>query len=144
MSQERHIFVPPEGPPQNVQPNPAIYALMGEDNIFKMLEDFYRELEHSEIRHLFPEDMVAASKKSVMFFVFIMGGPPLYQQVHGAPMMRRRHMPFVIDEHARQVWLSCFKKVLANADTAYAFPMQHIDSFWNFLDKFSRWMVNTD
>ena len=143
MSEERQFYVPPEGPPQGVQPNPEIFAKMGEDNIFKLLEDFYRELEKSEIRHLFPEDMVEASRKSAAFFVFILGGPPLYQQRFGPPMMRRRHMPFVIDEQARQVWLGCFKQVLQDADKKYGFPMEHFDSFWNFLQKFSAWMVNT-
>lgn len=143
MNNERQFYVPPGGPPQGVQPNPEIYAKMGSENIFKMLEDFYQELEKSEIRHLFPEDMVEASKKSAAFFVFILGGPPLYQEKFGPPMMRRRHMPFVIDEHARQIWLGCFQKVLQDADKKYDFPMEHFDSFWNFLEKFSGWMVNT-
>lgn len=140
----REFYVPPGGPPQgDVRPNPEIYAKMGEENIFKMLSDFYKELEISSIRNLFPGDMEEASKKSAAFFVFIMGGPPLYQQRHGSPMMRKRHMDFEIDEHARQVWLGCFKRVLKEADKKYNFPMEHMDSFWNFLDKFSAWMVNT-
>ena len=61
---------------------------MGQENIFKMLEDFYLELEQSSIRHLFPDDVVAASRKSAAFFVGLLGGPPLYQQLYGPPMMR--------------------------------------------------------
>ena len=38
-------------------------------NIFKMMEDFYRELERSSLRSMFPHDMVAASRKSAAFFV---------------------------------------------------------------------------
>lgn len=143
MSQERQFYVPPEGPPPADPRNQEIYAKMGEDNIFKMLEDFYLELEKSSIRHLFPDDMIQASKKSAEFFVFLLGGPPLYQQKYGPPRMRHRHMPFIIDETARQVWLSCFQKILVNADKKYNFPMDYMTGFWNFLDKFSAWMVNT-
>lgn len=140
---ERQFYVPPSGPPQGITPDPRIYALMGEDQIYKMLEDFYLELEKSSIRHLFPEDMKTASERSAAFFVFILGGPPLYQNQFGSPRMRQRHLPFAIDEEARLVWLSCFKRVLENADKKYHFPMEYLDSFWRFLDQFSLWMVNT-
>jgi hemoglobin len=143
MSTERQFYVPPEGPPQGINPNSQIYAKMGEDCIFKMLEDFYLELETSSIRHLFPEDLKEASKKSAAFFVFILGGPPLYQQQFGPPRMRQRHLPFAIDETARLVWLQCFRRILQDADKKYHFPMEHMDGFLQFLDKFSAWMVNT-
>jgi hemoglobin len=116
---------------------------MGEANIFKMIQDFYLELENSSIRQLFPKNMIEASKKSAAFFVFLLGGPPLYQEKYGPPMMRKRHLPFVIDDQARQIWLSCFKKVLFEADKKYNFPSHHIDQFWQFLEQFSAWMVNT-
>ena len=143
MSTERQFYVPPEGPPQGINPSPQIYAKMGENCIFKMLEDFYAELEKSPIRHLFPGDMKEASKRSAAFFVFILGGPPLYQQQFGAPRMRQRHLPFAIDQTARQVWLLCFKKILENAEETYQFPMEHMEGFLRFLDHFSAWMVNT-
>src|SRR5438105_1116941 len=130
MEGRRDIYVPPEGPPQGDKPNPEIYAKMGQENIYAMLADFYAELEKSEIRSLFPSDMLAASKKSASFFVFLLGGPPLYHQQHGPPMMRKRHMPFKIDEHARQVWLACFRKTLVDGDKKYAFPMEHVEGFF--------------
>ena len=143
MSAERQFYVPPEGPPQGINPSPQIYASMGEDAIYLMLEDFYCELEKSSIRHLFPPDMKEASKRSAAFFVFILGGPPLYQQLYGPPRMRQRHLPFAIDEDARQIWLGCFRNILREADRKYHFPMEHMEGFWKFLDRFSAWMVNT-
>lgn len=143
MPVERQFYVPPEGPPQGINPSPQIYASMGEDAIYRMLEDFYSELEKSSIRDLFPPDMKEASKRSAAFFVFILGGPPLYQQMYGPPRMRQRHLPFAIDENARQIWLSCFKSILHEADKKYQFPIEHMEGFWNFLDRFSAWMVNT-
>lgn len=143
MSMERTIYTPPGGPPQMPGPNPEIYRQMGEGNIFKMMSDFYRELEQSSIRHLFPPDMQTASEKSAAFFVTILGGPPLYMQRYGPPRMRARHLPFVIDEPARQVWLACFHRTLERASEKYQFPQEHLAGFKDFLESFSAWMVNT-
>lgn len=138
----RDIYVPPEGPPRVAAPSREIYGVMGEANIFQMLEDFYVELGQSSISHLFPEDVVAASQKSAAFFVGLLGGPPLYHQRYGPPMMRARHLPFPIDDAARRVWLSCFERVLENAPDAYDFPAEHLEGFRTFLREFSKWMVN--
>ena len=140
---ERQIYVPPGGPPRVAAPSAEIYAAMGEANIFAMLEAFYHELEQSSLRHMFPRDMVNASQKSAAFFVGLLGGPPLYHQRYGNPMMRARHLPFVIDETARQEWLACFDRVLALAPTKYNFPAEHLPGFRTFLVGFSSWMVNS-
>ncbi len=139
---ERTIYTPPGGPPQGPGPSPEIYRTMGEANIFRMMLDFYKELEKSEVRHLFPPDMEEASKKSAMFFVTLLGGPPLYLQKYGSPRMRARHLPFEIDEPARQVWLRCFDNVLEGSEAKYNFPAQHLQGFKDFLKSFSAWMVN--
>lgn len=143
MDANKQFYIPPDGPPQGISPNPEIFSCMGQDNIYQMLEDFYLRLETSSIRHLFPDDLIAASKRSAAFYVFILGGPPLYQQQYGPPMMRKRHLPFPIDEEARQVWLSCFYDILKKADEKYNFPKQHLPGFCHFLEQFSGWMVNT-
>lgn len=140
---ERQIYVPPGGPPRVAPPSPEIYQQMGEENIFQMLADFYSELERSSIRSMFPRNMLKASQKSAAFFVGVLGGPPLYHMRYGNPMMRARHMPFVIDEAARQEWLRCFNLVLDEAPTKYNFPEAHLPLFRQFLDAFSGWMVNS-
>jgi hemoglobin len=137
------VYTPPGGPPQGPGPSREIYSLMGEENIFLMLDDFYRELEKSSIRSLFPPDMIEASQRSASFFVGLLGGPPLYHQRSGQPMMRGRHMRFRIDEAARRVWLECFERILEKAPEKYAFPEQHLSGFKRFLYEFSAWMVNT-
>jgi hemoglobin len=140
---DRVIYTPPGGPPQGPGPSRQIYSLMGEDNIYRMLSDFYAELGRSEVRHLFPADLEAASRKSAEFFIGLFGGPPLYVQKYGHPRLRARHLPFVIDESARRVWLGCFELVLAGAETKYRFPPEHLPGFRDFLISFSAWMVNT-
>lgn len=141
---DQRPYVPPIFPGQIPRPSPEIYAAMGEENIFKMLEAFYMALEQSSIRQMFPRNMVKASQKSAAFFVGLLGGPPLYQQRYGPPRMRARHMPFPIDYAARQVWLDCFLRVLDTAPDAFDFPAEHLPQFRAFLTHFSEWMVNTE
>ena len=135
------FFVPPGGPPQVERPSPEVFLAMGEAGIERMLGDFYAELEGSSIRHLFPRNMQRASLKSAAFFIGLLGGPPRYQERFGPPRMRERHMPFAIDESARQEWLRCFDVVLERAED-YGFPSEHLPVFRDFLDGFSLWMVN--
>ena len=139
---DRIIYTPPGGPPQGPGPSKEIYNIIGEGNIFRLMSDFYGELEKSELRHLFPDDMEEASKKSASFFVTLMGGPPLYFEKYGPPRMRARHLPFEIDAEAREAWLACFEKTLSRAHEQYDFPLEHLDGFRAFLESFSAWMVN--
>ena len=140
----RRVFVPQINPGQIAPPSREIYGVMGEASIFRMIRDFYAELERSSLRRLFPADMDAASEKSAAFFVGLLGGPPLYHQRHGNPMMRARHLPFAITPRAREEWLACFDRVLADAPQRYQFPEQHLPGFRAFLRDFSAWMVNTE
>lgn len=140
----RQAYVPPVDPQRITAPSREIYGAMGEAGIVRMIEDFYRELEQSSIRPLFPPDMVESSRKSAAFFVGLLGGPPLYHQRYGNPMMRARHLPFAITPRARDEWLACFERVLADAPARYGFPAQHLPGFRAFLREFSLWMVNTE
>lgn len=111
-----------------------------------MIRAFYSELSSSSIAWLFPEDAAeldAAAERSGAFFVGLLGGPPRYHERYGPPMMRKRHMPFPIDEAAKEVWLACFDKVLARAPAQFGFPEERIDEFRSFLADFAGWMVNT-
>jgi hemoglobin len=139
----RPVYVPPIDPGRIAAPSREVYGLMGEAAIVRMIEDFYRELEGSSIRALFPADMTAAARKSAAFFVGLLGGPPLYHQRYGNPMMRARHLPFAITPRAREEWLACFEHVLADAPARYGFPATHLPGFRAFLRDFSLWMVNT-
>lgn len=137
------IYTPPYGTPVATRPDPNIYRLMGEDNIREMIKDFYLKLGQSEIAGMFPRNLVKASEKSALFFIGLLGGPPLYMQKYGPPRMRARHFPFRITRHARNVWLACFEATLADSDK-YQFPREYLEDFKQFLGAFSLWMVNTE
>jgi len=138
----RPIHTPLGPPPQGPPPSPAILAAMGEDGVARMLSDFYAQLEQSEIRALFPDDLQAAANRSACFFIQVLGGRPLYSQRYGPPRMRQKHEPFEIDAAARATWLAAFDRVLERAPAAYAFPPEQLPGFRAFLQSFSGWMVN--
>ena len=144
---DRPIYTPPGGPPQNNSIDRETYATMGEANIRAMIEDFYKRLARSEIAGLFPPagsvELEAAADRSASFFVFLLGGPPEYQRRFGRPMMRARHLPFRIDEHARGVWLACFAESLDLAERELGMTRAQREGFEAFLVSFSAWMVNT-
>lgn len=133
-------------PPITTFPDPAIYRALGADGIRNLLRAVYRKLGTSSIAGLFPHDplaLEAAADRSSLFFVGICGGPPLYEQKHGAPKMRQRHAPFAITDEARIVWLGCWDEVLADAPQTLGFPAEHLPIFRDYLEKFSLWMVNS-
>lgn len=143
MSNQNFVtFVPPINPQQIVSPSRKIFAVMGQENITRMIHDFYAELERSAIREMFPQDMHASAEKSAAFFIGLLGGPPLYQQRYGNPMMRARHLPFPINRAARDEWLACFERVLDDAPARYQFPPEHLEGFREYLRGFSLWMMN--
>jgi truncated hemoglobin YjbI len=53
-----------------------------------------------------------------------------------------RHFPFKITAEFKNVWLSCFEKVLETPEK-YAMPASDVSGFMSFLYGFSNWMVNT-
>jgi len=142
--QNESIFTPPEGLVAGDSPNPEIYRVMGEENILKMHEAFYKNLSETEISPMFPKDYVDASRKSGLFFIFLLGGPTYYHEKVGNPMMRKRHFPFRINESSRKIWVDTYFALLDERHREFNFPSQYLDSFKEFLDRFSKWMVNSD
>ncbi len=132
----------PGSRPNVLLPNREILNHLGEEGIRKVVSEHYNLLRKSEISNLFPNDnelFEKAKLKSSDFFIQIMGGHPYYKENQGAPMMTRRHSTFKITPEARVVWLECYKKVFENIDL----PDNLKQSYWDYLDKFSMWMVNT-
>jgi hemoglobin len=107
-----------------------------------MVSDHYDLLSKSEVSHLFPrieEQLEKAKQRSSDFFIQICGGHPYFNENRGKPMLASRHSPFQITSQAREVWLKCYKQVLLKLDV----PEEILQSFWNYLNVFSFWMVNT-
>ena len=97
----------------------SLFDLLGGEpeatnQIRAIVEAFYDVMDSDEkakpIRLMHPEDLTSSREKLFMFLTGWTGGPQLYIERYGHPMLRRRHMPFAIDESARDEWMYCMIK----------------------------------
>ncbi|MGA7983736.1 MAG: group II truncated hemoglobin [Burkholderiales bacterium] len=94
--------------------------LGGETVLFALVERFYAlmdsEPEYHAVRRLHPEDLSGSRDKLFMFLCGYLGGPPLYQERIGAPMLRARHLPYAIGKAERDAWLACMGRALEDTE----------------------------
>jgi hemoglobin len=64
------------------------------------------------IRKLHAQDLQGATDKLYKFLTGWMGGPQLYVEQYGHPMLRARHLPFTISSAERDQWLLCMNQAL--------------------------------
>lgn len=88
----------------------------GEDAIRRLVRSFYRHMDELEetkpIREMHARSLKGSEEKLFMFLSGWMGGPSLYIEKYGHPRLRMRHLPFAIDEEARDQWMLCMQKAL--------------------------------
>lgn len=123
-------------------PDPKFLETLGEEGMRKLISDQYNLLVKSDIKHLFPSDpneLEVAKKRASDFFIQICGGPPYYKENRGLPLMTKRHEPFEITAKGRETWLGCYQDILPRLELTENLIL----SFWNYLNIFSLWMVNS-
>ena len=90
--------------------------LGGETAVRALVHRFYELMdvlpEAAEIRAMHPVEIAGSEEKLFMFLSGFLGGPSLYIEKFGHPMLRRRHLPFAINESARDQWLLCMSRAL--------------------------------
>ncbi len=99
-----------------------IYALVGGDDnggpeAFSLLVDrFYEGVEKDQVlRPMYPpSDLAEARENLALFLIQYFGGPSIYAMKRGHPRLRMRHVPFTIDEAARDAWLTHMAAALAS------------------------------
>ena len=88
----------------------------GTENIRNLVETFYDIMDSDAkvvtLRAMHQPDLTEAREKLFMFLTGWTGGPQLYIERYGHPMLRARHMPFPIDESARDQWMYCMIKAM--------------------------------
>ena len=132
--------------PPVTKPHPGFLHEVGVERFEKLVYDHYELIETSEIAFLFPvhdeEDFAEAKRHAFTFLLEISGGEPLFTKERGAHQMVGRHAPFRIDEDGRRVWLELYAGLL-EALVDEGITEEYIQSFWDYLDTFSMWLVNT-
>jgi hemoglobin len=88
----------------------------GVESIRNLVETFYDIMDSDPkvipLRAMHQPDLTETREKLFMFLTGWTGGPQLYIERYGHPMLRARHMPFPIDESARDQWMYCMIKAM--------------------------------
>ena len=90
--------------------------LGGEEKLRRLVDRFYdlmSELPEVKIvRAMHPDDLTVSRDKLFKFLSGFFGGPSLYVEEYGHPMLRARHLPFSIGEEERDQWLLCMNRAI--------------------------------
>ncbi|MCP2040878.1 hemoglobin [Neisseria sp. HSC-16F19] len=98
----------------------AYQALGGEAGTAALTARFYdlmdSDARFAALRATHGASLDYARERLFQFLSGWLGGPPLYEELHGHPRLRQRHMPFVVTVKTRNQWIACFAQALQ--DTA--------------------------
>jgi hemoglobin len=77
---------------------------------FYQLMDTLPEAAHCRAIH--PADLSGSESKFYDYLTGYLGGPPVYVEKYGHPMLRRRHFVAPIGASERDEWLLCFRRAM--------------------------------
>lgn len=90
--------------------------LGGEPGVKNLVRRFYQLMDElpdaQTIREMHPDSLVGSEEKLFLFLSGWLGGPQLYVEKYGHPRLRGRHLPFAIDESARDAWMLCMTQAI--------------------------------
>jgi hemoglobin len=125
--------------------SPTPYGLIGgEEAILNLVDRFYFFMdtlpEAHGIRAIHQTNLDSAKVKLFKYLSGWLGGPDLYIEEFGHPMLRARHLPFAIGEVERDQWMLCMNNALAEMtmDTQLKINIQ------NAFQQLATHMINQD
>ena len=121
----------------------TLYEMMGGgDRVRELVDRFYDlmelEPEFKTLRDMHPADLSTSRDKLFMFLSGWMGGPDLFVQQFGHPMLRARHLPFSIGSEERDQWVTCMAHALNTIGVEDDLYNRLMQSFYDTAD----WMRN--
>jgi hemoglobin len=97
---------------------PTLFDRLGGESGVRALVDRFYDLmdtlpEARELRALHPPSLDSSRDKLAWFLTGWTGGPQRFVEKVGPPRLRARHLPFAIDTRARDQWLMCMIRAIA-------------------------------
>jgi hemoglobin len=91
-----------------------VYSRIGEDGFHRLVAAFYAQVPGDDILGaMYPKDDLAGAEQRLRdFLVGRFGGPRRYEEARGHPRLRMRHMPFRLDQAARDRWVQLMDRAL--------------------------------
>lgn len=128
--------------PDRLDARTPYQLLGGEAKLRAMVERFYELMDSDAafagIRKLHPADLSGSIEKLYLFLSGFLGGPPLYVERFGNPMLRARHLPFAIGESERDQWMACMRRAMLECGVPELLRLQLAGAFYKTAD----WMRN--
>lgn len=91
-------------------------AIGGDAGVRRLTARFYELMdtlpEAANCRAIHPPSLTGSEEKLYEYLSGWLGGPPLYTDKRGHPMLRRRHFMAEIGPKERDEWLLCFNRAL--------------------------------
>ena len=88
----------------------------GEAGVRRLTRRMYQLMdtlpEAAAVRAINPPELTDSEQKLFEFLSGWLGGPPLFTERRGAPMLRARHLPFAIGMDEASGWLACFHQAM--------------------------------
>ena len=118
-----------------------IYTQIGEEGFARLVTAFYEQVPADDILGpMYPaDDLPGAEERLRDFLIGRFGGPPRYIESRGHPRLRMRHMPFKLDQRARDRWVQLMDKALDHA----ALPAESTQCLREFFHHMATFMINT-
>lgn len=110
----------------------------GEEGVRRLVDRFYEimdtEPRAAGIRAMHQPDLSEAREKLFLFLSGWMGGPQLYVEKYGHPMLRARHLPFPVGESERDQWIYCMVRAMHDVGIEEKVMIQLGNALWGVAD----------
>jgi hemoglobin len=118
----------------------GVFARVGEEGFERLVRAFYAQVPGDDILGTMypPQDLAGAEQRLRDFLIYRFGGPTRYIAERGHPRLRARHMPFAIDQTARDRWV----QLMDRAFDAAALDPEAAAVLREFLHGMATFMVN--
>ena len=127
--------------PMNLTEGGSLYDRIGPDALAALVGAFYRRVAaDADLAPIFPADLGLTAEKQIAFLTGFLGGPPLYHQRFGNPMLRARHLPREITPRRAKAWLPAVAAALADTHQIAQADAQEL---YAALARVAAHMVNT-
>jgi hemoglobin len=113
---------------------------VGEEGFDRLIAAFYKQVPDDDILGpMYPRhDLVGAQERLRDYLIYRFGGSQRYVEQRGHPRLRGRHIPFVVNQAARDRWMQLMDHAFAEAKL----PADAEQLMRVFFDQMSTFMIN--
>lgn len=117
-----------------------LYENLGDEGITQIVAAFYRQVPTDDILGpMYPTDELDQAEERLRdFLIYRFGGSQKYVIERGHPRLRMRHMPFAIDVHARNRWIT----LMSNALNQMEMSAKDRELMLAFFEHLATFMIN--